>query len=427
MRKKVLHFLVYWLPLIIWAVVVFFLSAQPGGEVIKLSLWQTFIRKGFHALEYGLGAFLFWRFFYSGYKLSEKKSFWAALFLTVLFAISDEWHQDFVLNRNGNWWDVLLDSLAALLVLQSLRVFWAKRKIIPLAVMLIVFSSLMSLMGWMIAQTWELKKIHGDFLFRNSLPEKESVGFRDNDSEIYDLERATEFSDSEDEVSATLFSDSSENNSDIEEDSSSFSEEAVEDIFAIEPLPDKIFLTVPFTSQAPFGQWDKVHEEACEEASLLMIKYFLDKRTEKVINKQEAEDELQKMKNFQVKEYGKFEDSTMEEVVDLAQSFYQINNLEVVYDFEAEDLKRELAKGSPVIVPTAGRELGNPYYTPPGPLYHNLVLIGYKNNRIITNDPGTRRGQNMEYDLQKLYSAVHDFPGDKNKIKQGRKAMIVVR
>ena len=39
-------------------------------------------------------------------------------------------------------------------------------------------------------------------------------------------------------------------------------------------LPSKVSIEVPFTSQAPFANWDEYHEEACEEASIIMVKYF---------------------------------------------------------------------------------------------------------------------------------------------------------
>jgi hypothetical protein len=189
-------------------------------------------------------------------------------------------------------------------------------------------------------------------------------------------------------------------------------------------LPDRISINVPFTSQAPFGVWDARHEEACEEASLIMLKYYLDG---KPLAKDIAEAEIQKMIDFEVKTYGDYKDTTVEQTLKLAKDFYGINNLKAVYDFKADDLKKELAKNQPIIVPAAGRELGNPNFTAPGPIYHNLVLTGYSGSQIITNDPGTRKGQDYRYNIDILYSAIHDFPGDLNKIDEGRKAMIVIR
>lgn len=191
----------------------------------------------------------------------------------------------------------------------------------------------------------------------------------------------------------------------------------------IETLPEKVSIDVLFTSQSPFGVWDERHEEACEEASLLMVAKYL---SGGLLTPEISEKELQAMIDFQIKEYGEYKDSNMKELAQLASDFYSIDNLEVVYDFKKEDLKKELAKGNPIIVPTAGRLLGNPFFTPPGPLYHNVVLVGYDGNNIITNDPGTKRGEGYVYDIDVLYNAIHDFTGKKEDIEEGRKAMIVI-
>jgi hypothetical protein len=189
-------------------------------------------------------------------------------------------------------------------------------------------------------------------------------------------------------------------------------------------IPSEKIISVPFTSQAPQSVWDAYHEEACEEASLIMVYYYLQN---KKITPEIAEDEIQKIIAYQIKNYGDYMDSTAEEIVKLGSDFYGLKNLKVVYDFSENDIKKELAKGNPVIVPAAGQLLGNPNFTPPGPLYHALVLVGYKNNMIIANDPGTKRGEKYQYDINVLYNAIHDFTGDKNRIEFGRKAMIVIQ
>lgn len=191
-----------------------------------------------------------------------------------------------------------------------------------------------------------------------------------------------------------------------------------------EAIPSKVLIDVPFTSQAPFAVWDERHEEACEEAALIIIKAYL--RGEK-LTKEKSEEEIQKLIEFQIKNYGDYKDSDAEQIVRLAEDYYGIDNLDIVYDFKRDRIKKELAKENPIIIPAAGRELGNPYFTPPGPLYHNLVLVGYSGDQIITNDPGTRRGEKYRYDIDVLYNAIHDFPGSKERIKEGRKAMIVIR
>lgn len=188
-------------------------------------------------------------------------------------------------------------------------------------------------------------------------------------------------------------------------------------------IPNKILIKVPFTVQAPFAKWDAYHEEACEEASLIMLKYYVDKKN---LTPDIAEKEIQKMIAYEIKNYGDYKDSDAQQIVQLAHDFYGLDNLKIVYDFSKEDLKKYLNLGNPIIVPAAGRLLGNPNFKAPGPLYHNLVLVGYDGETIITNDPGTRKGEGYVYDLDILYNAIHDFPGELSQIEQGRKAMIVL-
>lgn len=196
---------------------------------------------------------------------------------------------------------------------------------------------------------------------------------------------------------------------------------------AVNAIPKKVFIKIPFTSQAPFANWDEKHEEACEEASLIMLKYFLDK---KPLPSEIADREILRMIDFEIKNLGHFEDSDVEEMVKVFEEFYDSpvgeKKLKIVYDFEKNDIKKYLAEGSPIIVPAAGRLLGNPNYKQPGPLYHALVLVGYEDDKIITNDPGTKRGESYKYSLDILYNAIHNFPGQKEEIESGRKAMIVL-
>lgn len=188
-------------------------------------------------------------------------------------------------------------------------------------------------------------------------------------------------------------------------------------------IPEKIFIKVPFTSQAPFANWDEKHEEACEETSLIMLKYYLDK---KPLTPEIADREILRMIDFEIKNLGHFEDSNAAEMAKIAAEFCGIENTKIIYDFKKDDIKKYLAEGKPIIVPAAGRLLGNPNYKQPGPLYHALILVGYEGDMIISNDPGTRKGESYRYNLNILYNAIHDFPGQKEEIEKGRKAMIVL-
>jgi hypothetical protein len=89
------------------------------------------------------------------------------------------------------------------------------------------------------------------------------------------------------------------------------------------------------------------------------------------------------------------------------------------------DIKKELAKGNPVIVPTAGRQLHNPNFRQPGPIYHMLVVKGYEGDNFITMDVGTRNGYNYVYGQKVLFHAIADWQNDAPN--QSAKTMVVIK
>lgn len=190
-----------------------------------------------------------------------------------------------------------------------------------------------------------------------------------------------------------------------------------------ERLPASVNLNVPFTPQAPHANWDLPYKETCEEASLLMVARY--KRGEPIVSREDADKEILELVEFENNYFGYYEDTTAEETAKIARKYYGFESTEVVYDFTIEDIKKELAQGNPVLVPAAGRQLGNPYFRRPGPLYHMLVIRGYTKDKFITNDPGTRRGEKFVYDYDVLMNAVHDWNG--GEVESGRRVMIVVR
>lgn len=398
-KNKFTNFIVYWLPALVWAGVIFYLSNQPGLRIGLTTPNEILARKIAHTLEFGVLAWLIWRLTFYCFEVETKKSVFLAGLLASLFAASDELHQTFVVDRNGNVLDILVDSIGTLLALHVVVPLYTRKFRI-----------------WMVGSFGLLIVFLVLLINSMIIDAKQSVAHKQawNKSQLQIVKKVTQQSEQNvgEETEIGTETKTAQEETSVEISTPPQNE-----------LPKSVIVDVPFTSQAPFGVWDNTHEEACEEASLIMMKYYLDG---KELNPQIAESEIQSLKEYQIKKYGHFEDSDMEELVETAFDFYKLDNLKVVYDFSMQDLKRELAKSNPVIVPTAGRELGNPFFTQPGPLYHNLVLVGYDGNKIITNDPGTKRGESFEYDIDVLFASIHDFPGDKNKITQGRKAMIVV-
>lgn len=144
------RFLIYWLPVLIWASLIFYASSQPyeeqnvkpvlsqyldadwigerfsgvvfhyaGAEVSVEALGaagfiEFFIRKGAHLTVYVVLAFLLYRALWRSIH-GRRKAFWLAWGLAVLYAASDEWHQGFTADRTPLVHDVALDAFGALL------------------------------------------------------------------------------------------------------------------------------------------------------------------------------------------------------------------------------------------------------------------------------------------------------------------------
>lgn len=191
----------------------------------------------------------------------------------------------------------------------------------------------------------------------------------------------------------------------------------------IEIIKDSVTLKVPFMPQAPDGVWDELHNEACEEASLIILNAFL---KDEELDKERMEKEIQALVDWQIKNWGEHKDLTLRETAEMAKEYYGYQWARVVKNITTDDIKKELSLGNPVILPLAGREIKNPYYRRPGPYYHMLVVTGYDKSKFITNDPGTRRGEHYVYDQNLLFSAIHDWPGKEKDILAGQKAMLII-
>ena len=189
---------------------------------------------------------------------------------------------------------------------------------------------------------------------------------------------------------------------------------------------DEVNLSVPFSSQAPKADWSLPFQEACEETSLLMVNAWMVGTPAGLLDSDVVEGLILDLVAWQEERFGYYEDTDAEETATIAREYYGYANTEVLPVSSIEDVKRKVAEGYAVILPASGKDLHNPYFSGDGPLYHMLVVKGYtEDGRIITNDPGTRRGADFLYDPDTLFSAIGDW-NDGNPA-EGEKLMIVVK
>ncbi len=177
------------------------------------------------------------------------------------------------------------------------------------------------------------------------------------------------------------------------------------------PIPTQKYLDVQFICQAPLqteANW-VFHEESCEEAALLMA-YNYEMGIE--VSKEEANEIILDMIEWQNENFGGHFDIYADQLKEFAVGYYNLKNeqIKVIKNATIEEIKKEITSGHPVVVPITGELLKNPYYPYPG--YHMLTVTGFTEDRIITNDNGTRHGEDFSYDIDVFEKAMKDTGGD---------------
>jgi VanZ like family len=94
-----------WLPVALWAALIFALSSIPDLGT-GLGGWDLLLRKIAHVTEYAVLGFLLFRAL--GRELP-------AVVAGVAYAVTDEVHQTFVAGRHGVWYDVVVDGVGILI------------------------------------------------------------------------------------------------------------------------------------------------------------------------------------------------------------------------------------------------------------------------------------------------------------------------
>jgi VanZ family protein len=100
-----------WLPVVVWAGVIFALSSIPNLGT-DLGIWDTILRKGAHMTEYAILAILLAR------AIGREAP---AFLLAVAYSGTDEFHQSFVAGRHASPVDVSIDACGALIGILVLR------------------------------------------------------------------------------------------------------------------------------------------------------------------------------------------------------------------------------------------------------------------------------------------------------------------
>lgn len=190
------------------------------------------------------------------------------------------------------------------------------------------------------------------------------------------------------------------------------------------PLPPSVFIHVPYTPQAPHGDWS-THEDYCEAAAILMYTAYLQGDKRDYIPANEADARMTRIVQYeQATFHESHPDLTLQQVGLVAHNLFGYTA--TVMPATLQSVQREIAAGHPVVVPVmthgapGGQKLA-PYY---GYLnvYHVLLIKGYSGSRLYTNDAGFMIGENYPYDWSWLAPAID---AQTPKMGQGRVMLVL--
>lgn len=104
-------FIKFWLPVIICMAIIFYFSCLPGSDIPSLFPLQDFV---YHLVIYTILAYLFVRALKNTYKnLGSLKIIYSAVIFGIIYGMTDEFHQMFVLGRYASVIDLFIDGLGS--------------------------------------------------------------------------------------------------------------------------------------------------------------------------------------------------------------------------------------------------------------------------------------------------------------------------
>jgi VanZ family protein len=126
-KQKINFFIIYYLPVIAWASLIFKLSSGtvPSASAVY---WQDFVvKKLAHVTFFGFLSFLIYRALVAS-GVDKKKAVITAIVLTILYGATDEFHQSFTQGRESRLRDIGFDTLGSVIITTGAHKFLEKSK-----------------------------------------------------------------------------------------------------------------------------------------------------------------------------------------------------------------------------------------------------------------------------------------------------------
>lgn len=169
--------------------------------------------------------------------------------------------------------------------------------------------------------------------------------------------------------------------------------------------------TVPFTTQAPLGMWDKPWSGYAEEACVWMAMKWV--KGEEFTSIYNTADDLNAIAAWEKATFGTTDLTDIPQTLQIFLDYFDHKDAFLSGEITEAGLRSYLDEGALLILPVNGQILANPNYSDPAPEHHMILLTGATETAFIANDPGTRRGEAVEYEVQKILDSVQDLEGER--------------
>lgn len=187
------------------------------------------------------------------------------------------------------------------------------------------------------------------------------------------------------------------------------------------PEPAAFSLPVPYTTQAPTGDW--LGNEDCEEASITMANAYLTGDTTEVLPTDAASTAIDNLVEWEQQNFGYNANTGAEQTATIAESVDKLN-VQIVDNYTEDQMKQALLNHKVILLMVNAQELHNPNYGEDAPTYHVVVVYGYDGGAFLIHDPGTETGESNKYTYAELYAAGADWNNTTNTLNPSRKVAL---
>lgn len=170
-------------------------------------------------------------------------------------------------------------------------------------------------------------------------------------------------------------------------------------------------LKVPYTSEIPLGSWVKPWNNACEEASMVMVEsYYFGNES---MSKDVAVKYMMPIFKIEDKIFGSNADTDTIRTAKLFNEYMSVNAT-IKNNPTLEEIKDQLRQGKPVVSFHFAKDIKNPHYhwRVGGSYFHVVVLVGFDENtsEFLVHDSGDPvTGAYHRYSYNLIMDTLHDF------------------